>query len=72
MVGILCCAACTPKPPPVVNDGRACYLGAVPPAHVESVKVWAPFAQAGDLLMSPSCDAETTELILNDIRRNAR
>ena len=73
IVGMLSCSACATKPPPsVLPDGRTCYLGAVPPWSVAEVRTWAPQAQTGDLLISPACDDESTERILNEIRRNTR
>jgi hypothetical protein len=37
--------------------------------HVVQARGWAPQARAGDLLINPSCDAEETERLLNDVRR---
>lgn len=41
----------------------------VPDPYVAATRQWAPLAQRGDLLVNPSCDAEETERLLNDVRR---
>ena len=68
MGGIWLSSGCTPKPPPP-TDSRSCYVGLLPELHVVQARGWAPQARAGDLLINPSCDAEETERLLNDVRR---
>lgn len=73
MAGLLSCAGCQSKPPLSTSpDGRGCYLGLLAGIDVPSVRAWAPDAQAGDLLVNASCDADQTERELNHIRRNTR
>jgi hypothetical protein len=71
--GMLSCAGCGTKlPPNAPVEGRACFLGAVPPSQVEQVQVWAPTARISDLLINPYCDDEETRRLLNEIRRDTR
>ena len=63
------CAACTRKLRPSEDDGRGCYLGVVAQEHLGTVRLWAPDAKHGDLLLSRHCDDRNTEQLLNDMRR---
>lgn len=64
--------SCTPVPPPTLDQGRPCYLGAVPADEVTWVTTWAPGALEGDLLINASCDEVQTERELNHVRRATR
>jgi len=71
--GMQSLSGCATKlPPPDLTDARGCYVGMVPRSQLVQVQVWAPRAQAGDLLITPACDAAETEQMLNDIRRRTR
>lgn len=70
IAGLVSFSGCTaPLLPSAADDGRNCYLGVVSAKDLPMIRVWAPKAEPGDLLVSQSCDEMQTEELLNDIRR---
>jgi len=70
IAGLVSFSGCTaPLLPSGDDGGRNCYLGMVSAKDVPTIRLWAPKAEPGDLLVSQSCDEMQTEELLNDIRR---
>lgn len=72
MLSMLMSAGCARKlPPSIPADDRGCYVGVVPDdaTQVSAIKVWAPRAQAGDLVITPACDQAREDELTNWAKR---